>query len=79
MKKTIAMLLVCAMMLSLCACSTVDHEKKEAIGYVIIHHYDGDEHAPIYNYYTTNGVITVYTTDGRRIAGTDLVVIVENN
>ena len=47
MKKIVAMLMVCAMVLSLCACTSTAEEDNEAIGYVIVPHYDGDEHAPI--------------------------------
>lgn len=77
MKKMVAMLLVCAMVLSLCACSTADEEKREAIGYVIVPHYDGDEHIAIASYYTSNGTIVVRTTDGRKIVGTELIVVVK--
>lgn len=79
MKKIVAILMVCAMVLSLCACSTADHEEREAIGYVIVPHYDGDEHIAIVSYYTSNGTIVVRTMDGRKIVGTELVVVVEDN
>ncbi len=79
MKKIVAMLMVCAMVLSLCACASTAEEDKEAIGYVIVPHYDGDEHIAITSYYTSNGTIVVRTIDGRKIVGTELVVVVENN
>jgi hypothetical protein len=79
MKKIVAILMVCAMVLSLCACTSTEGESKGAIGYVIVPHYDGDEHAPISSYYTSNGTIIVCTTDGRKIVGTELIVVVENN
>jgi hypothetical protein len=79
MKKIVAMLLVCAMVLTLCACGTADQEEREAIGYVIVPHSDGDEHAPIYSYYYSYGTMVVCTMDGRKIMGSELIVIVENN
>lgn len=76
MKKIIAMLLVCAMMLTLCACGAADQEKREAIGYVIVPHSDGDEHIAITSYWTSNGVIHVDTVDGRHIAANVLIVVI---
>ena len=83
MKRLIAMLLVVVMLCTVCVgCGTegqTEDTQHEAIGYVIVPHYDGDEHAPIYSYYTSNGTIVVRTTDGRKIVGTELIVVVENN
>ena len=79
MKKIVAMLMACAMVLSLCACASTAGEDKRAIGYVVVPHYDGDEHIAIVSYYTSNGTIVVRTTDGHKIVGTELIVIVEDN
>lgn len=80
MKKIVAMLMVCAMALSLCACSaSTEEENKGNIGYVIVPHHDGDEHIAITSYYTSNGTIIVRTTDGQKIVGTELIVVVEDN
>lgn len=78
-KKIVAMLMVCAMVLSLCACTSTEEESKGNIGYVIVPHHDGDEHIAIASYYTSNGTIIVRTTDGRKIVGTELIVVVEDN
>lgn len=75
MKKIVAMLMVCAMVLSLCACSTVTVAEDGTIGYVIVPHYDGDEHIAITSYWTSNGVIHVDTVDGRHIAACTIIVV----
>lgn len=76
MKKIVAMLIVCAMVLSLCACTTATAAEDGTIGYVIVPHSDGDEHIAITNYWTSNGVIHVDTIDGRHIAACVLTVVI---
>ena len=78
MKKIVAMLMVCAMVLSLCACTSTKEESKEAIGYVIVPHSDGDEHIAIYKSYANNGIVWAWCVDGRVVKGTTLIVV-ENN
>jgi len=77
MKKIVAMLMVCAMVLSMCACASTAGEDKKAIGYVIVPHHDGDEHIAIVSYYTSNGTIVVRTTDEHKIVGTELIVVIK--
>ena len=77
MKKIICIILALALVFGLCSCST-SSENKERIGYVIIPHADGDEHADIYKYIVSNGNIYVYCLDGRKIASPRLIVVEEN-
>lgn len=80
MKKIVAMLMVCAMVLSLCACASAEEEdtQHEAIGYVIVPHHDGDEHIAIYKSYADDGIVWAWCVDGRVVKGTTLIVV-ENN
>lgn len=75
MKKIICIILALTLVFGLCSCSSSPSEEKECIGYVIIPHADGDEHADIYNYIVSNGNIYVYCLDGRRIASPRLIVV----
>jgi hypothetical protein len=79
MKKIFALLLVLAMMCGLCACASAPcvPEDAEYIGYVIIPHADGEEHADIYDYYTHNGTVSVHCMDGRFITSPRLIVVLE--
>lgn len=79
MKKIIVLLLVLAMVCSLCACASAPDvpEDAECIGYVIIPHADGDEHADIYNWATNNGIISAYCIDGRVIISPQIIVVLE--
>jgi ABC-type glycerol-3-phosphate transport system substrate-binding protein len=80
MKRLIAMLMIVAMVCALCGgCAASAATEDDTIGYVIVPHYDGDEHIAITSYYTSNGTIVVRTMDGRKIVGTELVVVVEDN
>lgn len=75
MKKIICIILALALVFGLCSCSSIPSEEKECIGYVIIPHSDGDEHADIYRYYLSDGLIVAYCLDGRVIASTDITLI----
>ena len=79
MKKVICVMLILAMVCSLCACAATPKvpEYAECIGYVIIPHSDGDEHADIYNWNTNNGIVYAYCIDGRFIASPQIIVILE--
>ena len=76
-------IVVLAMVLSMClyGCATVadNDDNRDSIGYVIIPHADGDEHAEIYNWTTNNGIIYAYCVDGRFIASPRLIVVTEKN
>lgn len=78
MKKILVIILTIALLLSVCACgnntSTVENPK-ESIGYVIIPHADGDEHAEIYQYVTNYGNIIAYCVDGRIITSSQITVV----
>lgn len=73
-----ALILVAA---TLCGCAKavgvaeVEPNEKGMIGYVIIPHHDGDEHAPITDYFTANGLIKAYCQDGRTIISTDITIV----
>lgn len=82
-EKFVIVLLVLILIAStLCGCAkavgVVEYERDEkgVIGYVIIPHYDGDEHAPITDYYYANGTITAYCEDGRKIVSTDITLVI---
>ena len=76
MKKIICLFIIVCMCMSLCACapSSLDDE---VIGYVIIPHADGDEHADITQYQYSHGTIKVWCVDGRRVVSTNITVILE--
>lgn len=81
MKKIVCILLAIVMLFCFCSCATKSPEvpdDAEVIGYVIIPHADGDEHADIYKWYTSYGSITVYCTDGRMIVSPQLIVILNS-
>ena len=78
MKKIICILFALALIFGLCSCSSTPPEEKERIGYVIIPHADGDEHADIYNYITSSGNVCAYCLDGRKIISPKIIVVIEN-
>ena len=75
MKKIICVVLSILLLVGLCSCSSTPPEDAECIGYIIIPHSDGDEHADIYRYYLSDGLIVAYCLDGRVIASTDITLI----
>ena len=79
MKKILALLLVLIMISSMCACGSLPKVPDDAtkIGYVIIPHADGDEHAEIYQWTTNNGTVYAYCMDGRFIASPQIIVVLE--
>ena len=79
MKKILALLLVLIMIFSMCACGSLPEVPDDVtkIGYVIIPHADGDEHAEIYQWTTNNGVVYAYCMDGRFIASPQIIVVLE--
>ena len=74
MKKIICIILALALIFGLCSCCSTPKEK-ECIGYVIIPHSDGEEHADIYRYILSNGTICAYCLDGRKIASPRLIIV----
>ena len=52
-------------------------DEKGIVGYAIIHHADGDEHAPIKDYYYSYGTITAYCADGRTVISNNITLIIE--
>ena len=74
MKKIICIILALALVFGLCSCCSTPKEK-ECIGYVIIPHSDGDEHADIYRYRTCYGNICAYCLDGRIITSPQIIVV----
>ena len=81
MKKILVLFLALAMMCSLCACMSAPEvpEDVECIGYVIIPHADGDEHADIYNWTTSNGNVFAYCMDGRVIISPQIIIVLNEN
>jgi hypothetical protein len=80
MKKIFIFVLMLVMVCGLCACATVPDkapEEAEYIGYIIIPHADGDEYADIYDWHTDEGIIYAYCLDGRFIASTQIIVVLE--
>lgn len=80
MKKILVLFLVLTMVCGLCACASTAPDVPEdaiKIGYVIIPHADGDEHADIYKWYTDHGTVCVYCVDGRFIASPQIIVVLE--
>lgn len=78
MKKIICIILALALVFGLCSCSSTP-EEKERIGYVIIPHADGEEHADIYDYLLSNGNVRAYCLDGRKIASPQIIIVLEEN
>ena len=76
----LALILVAA---TLCGCAKsfgavdVEPDEKGIIGYAIIHHADGDEHAPIVDYYYSYGTITAYCADGRTIISNNITLMID--
>ena len=79
MKKVFALLLVLSIVCSLCACTSAPEVPEDAtkIGYVIIPHADGDEHADIYNWYISGGAVHAHCLDGRFIVSPQIIVVLE--
>lgn len=77
MKKIICIILALVLIFGLCSCSSSPSEEKESIGYVIIPHSDGDEHADIYEYMISNGNVSVRCLDGRIIVSPQIIVVIE--
>ena len=87
MKKDEKLAILCIVLIlivaTFCGCArtfgAVDAEPDEQgiIGYVIIHHADGDEHAPIVDYYYSYGTIKAYCADGRTIISNNITLIIE--
>lgn len=77
MKKVICVILVLSLICGLCACSSAPEvpEDAECIGYVIIPHADGDEHANIYSFNTSNGNVYAYCVDGRVIVSPQIIIV----
>lgn len=77
MKKIICLFIIVCMCATLCAC-TPSSPDDEIIGYVIIPHADGDEHADITSYfYSGGGILKAYCTDGRTIISNRITIILE--
>jgi hypothetical protein len=88
MKKDEKLAILCLVMIlivaTLCGCArtfgAVDTEPNEEgiIGYVIIPHADGDEHADITSYhYSGGGTLKAYCADGRTIISNRITLILE--
>ena len=79
MKKIFVLLLVLTMVCSLCACASAPDVPEDVakIGYVIIPHTDGDEHADIYKWSTNYDIVYAYCIDGRFIASPQIIVVLE--
>ena len=88
MKKDEKLAILCLVLIliaaTLCGCArtfgAVDAEPNEKgiIGYAIIHHSDGDEHAPITSYYYSGGgTLKAYCADGRTIISNRITLIIE--
>jgi hypothetical protein len=79
MKKIFVLVLVLVMVCGLCACVSAPEvpEDAECIGYVIVPHADGDEHADIYDWYIDDGIVCAYCCDGRFIASPQIIVMLE--
>lgn len=75
MKKIICIILALALVFGLCSCSASSDDEKTCIGYVIIPHADGEEHADIYRYILSNGTVCAYCLDGRKIASPQIIVV----
>ncbi len=82
-KFVIVILVLILVAATLCGCArtfgAVDAEpdEKGIIGYAIIHHSDGDEHAPIVDYYYSYGTITAYCADGRTVISNNITLMIE--
>lgn len=78
MKKIVCILLALVLVFGLCSCATTSPEvpdDAEVIGYVIIPHADGDEHADIYEWYTSYGIVTAHCVDGRTVTSPRLILV----
>lgn len=52
-------------------------DEQGIIGYAIIRHADGDEHAPIVDYYYSYGTIKAYCADGRIVISNNITLVLE--
>ena len=79
MKKIICLFIIVCMCATLCACApSPSSPEDEVIGYVIIPHADGDEHADITSYfYSGGGILKAYCADGRTIISNRITIILE--
>jgi flagellar basal body-associated protein FliL len=87
MKKDEKLAILCIVLIliaaTFCGCArtfgAVDAKPDEGgvIGYAIIHHADGDEHAPIVDYYYSYGTITAYCADGRTVISNNITLMIE--
>lgn len=87
MRKNEKLAILCLVLIlvaaTLCGCARtfgaveVEPNEKGIVGYAIIHHADGDEHAPIVDYYYSYGTITAYCADGRTIISNNIALIIE--
>lgn len=78
MKKIVCILLAIVMLFCFCSCANKSPkvpDNAEIIGYVIIPHSDGDEHAEIYDWYTSYGMVTAYCADGRTVTSPRLILV----
>jgi hypothetical protein len=87
MKKDEKLAILCLVMIlivaTFCGCARtfgavdVEPDEQGIIGYAIIHHADGDEHAPIVDVYYSYGTITAYCADGRTVISNNITLILE--
>ena len=79
MKKIICLFIIVCMCVTLWACApSPSSPEDEVVGYVIIPHDDGDEHADITSYYYSNGgTLKAYCADGRTIISNRITIILE--
>ena len=78
MKKIICILIALVLVFGLCSCAVKSPEvpnDAEIIGYVIIPHSDGDEHADIYGWCTSYGMVTAYCVDGRTVISPQIILV----
>lgn len=82
-KFVIVLLVLILVVATLCGCARtfgavdVEPDEKGIIGYAIIPHADGDEHAPIVDYYYSYGTIKAYCADGRTVISNNITLIIE--
>lgn len=81
MRKIICLFIIVCMCATLCACApspSPSSPEVEVIGYAIIPHADGDEHADITEYnYCGGGTLKAYCADGRTIISNRITIILE--
>lgn len=81
MKKIICLFIIVCMCTTLWACAPSPSSPAPddgVVGYVIIPHADGDEHADITSYfYSGGGTLKAYCADGRTIISNRITIILE--